>query len=328
MEENLINRFLKIKENVKDGLNENRTQKLKNLKFQHDVSFYEELVYHPLNKDNWFESFSIDYEIVNDHYLSDLFDYFRYTTSSMPQCQTPGRNMKILIKEANSQKYCGLLQFSTDLLKTKEKDEFIFGTLIQDQKRNRLKQFLRDHSLNITICVPLQPFGNLTCGGKLLAMLSFSKELIQEYEKRFGFQIALISTTSIHGKSIQYDRLKELKLIGYTQGFGTYHIPEDLFTDSKLFLQSEGVDFSRLSKHNIIKETLKRLNVPNHEEILNHGEKKGIYCGMTSDESSAFLLKTKNRLDQNRLGKLVDIVRFWLKRWGINRRQKFDNKVI
>jgi hypothetical protein len=36
---------------------------------------------------------------------------------------------------------------------------------------------------------------------------------------RFGFPLAAIRTTSIHGKSIRYDRLRELKLVGVYSGY-------------------------------------------------------------------------------------------------------------
>jgi hypothetical protein len=69
-------------------------------------------------------------------------------------------------------------------------------------------------------------------------MLAFSIELHQFYEKRYFYSLALITTTSIHGKSIQYDRLKQLKLIGYTKGFGTNHI-------SASFIEERSTIFER-----------------------------------------------------------------------------------
>ena len=68
----------------------------------------------------------------------------------------------------------------------------------------RCKKKIRDSGANISICVPLHPFGFNFCGGKLLAMLAFSKEVYEYYYKK---NIKLIfKTLSIN---ISYSRIKQ-----------------------------------------------------------------------------------------------------------------------
>ena len=91
----------------------------------------------------------------------ELFQYFRNITSSVPQSNIPGRVIQILVYDDNTTKYIGLIQLSVDLLINKEKSDY-FGIDIKDY--NKYKKKIRDSGANISICVPLQPFGFNFCG--------------------------------------------------------------------------------------------------------------------------------------------------------------------
>jgi hypothetical protein len=76
--------------------------------------------------------------------------------------------------------------------------------------------------MNLSTCVGLQPFAFNYNGGKLLVKLAFSKEVMDKFYEKYNEQLLGIITTGLYGKSIQYDRLKELKFIGYTSGNSVY----------------------------------------------------------------------------------------------------------
>ncbi len=180
-------------------------------KRQHSIGFYEKLLWPA--KSCLDEINSIQIELIDSDLSAstvDQFDYIRNYVSSMPQCvKTPGRSLSVLVLDKTSRTFLGCLQFTTDLLKSEFKDAYLG---LKPESRNRLKKHIRDHSVNVSICVPVQPFGFQYCGGKLLAMLCFSREIHDMYEAKFGYQIGMIVTTSINGKSVQYDRLRELKV--------------------------------------------------------------------------------------------------------------------
>lgn len=247
----------------------------------------------------------------------DIFDFIRHTISSMPQCQVPGRVLSILVYDQCSKSYLGIIQLTTDLLKSEFKDSFIG---IDERKRGPLKQHIRDHSANLSICVPVQPFGFNFCGGKLLAMLTFSNEVHQMYRKRHSKSLALITTTSIHGKSVQYDRLKQLKFIGYTKGYGTSHIPGSLMDKVNIYLDQNYPKFNvkRRSKWQSLRFLAAQLKV-NSEELFNHGNPRGIYCGWTGTKAKEFLLKKSVEFEKDLLQSADDLATFWKGRWAKQR---------
>ena len=65
--------------------------------------------------------------------------------------------------------------------------------------------------------------------GKLLVASVFSYEVQNYFYQLRGYRCACVTTFGLYGKSIQYDRMKEIKYIGETKGNGTCSIPNDLY---------------------------------------------------------------------------------------------------
>jgi hypothetical protein len=113
--------------------------------------------------------------------------------------------------------------------------------------------------MDISVCGAIAPYNNLL-GGKLVALLLCSPEIVKEYEARYGSQSSLIAscmrgasvkrnaqltllcTTSLYGSSLnQYSRIKlpaqmiggagdaaiEYKSVGVSDGYGTFHFSKD-----------------------------------------------------------------------------------------------------
>ena len=283
----------------------------------HADEYYSNLIWHSIDYHD-IEKIEIQLIVVENVDQRDLFDYIRHRISSMPQCQTPGRVLSVLVYDQYSQTYLGIIQLNTDLLQSEYKDQFMG---LDPNKRGRLKQHIRDHSANLSICVPVQPFGFNFCGGKLLAMLAFSIELHQFYQHRYSHSLALITTTSIHGKSIQYDRLKQLKFIGLTKGFGTSHIPLSFISKGREFLQENHPQCLEQKQSNwqLLKILAQKLNI-DQERLFYHGNQRGIYSGWTGTNAREFLLKQRMTFTADRLQTVKEITTFWMQRWA---RQRF-----
>ena len=283
---------------------------------KYNDSYYDNLIWNSPEYED-VERIQVELIPVENDNQRDLFDYIRHTVSSMPQCQVPGRVLSVLVHDANSKRYLGIVQLTTDLLKSEFKDQFIE---LEERKRGQLKKHIRDHSVNMSICVPVQPFGFNFCGGKLLAMLAFSMELHRFYEQRYANVVALVTTTSIHGKSVQYDRLKQLKFVGYTKGFGTSHIPASFMEKVDTYVEENYPQFNvkKQSKWQILKFLMRKLNI-DASQLFYHGDQRGIYCGWTGTEAKSFLLKRRGQFDQNQLQSVDDIALFWKQRWARQR---------
>jgi Domain of unknown function (DUF4338) len=326
--ENLINKFNELfkEDNIIQNISVFKEQKSTGYIPLFIEQYYEMLTFKAQSLDDVLNiKINVIFAETKEHI--DIFNYFRHNVSSMPQTDIPGRILRILIKDDTSQKYLGIMQMSTDLLNSELKDQYIG---LDKKNKGRLKKHIRDNSVNLSLCVPLQPFGYNVCGGKLLAMLAFSKEIINHYNNKFESNIAMIVTTSIHGKSIQYDRLKELKYIGLTRGYGTCHINENLYEDCIKFINKRftNMNTKKMSKRRILNITLQTLNLG--REYLNHKQQRGIYIGFTGTKSKSFL-SYKNKEDtkfENDLLKNVDeICEFWKKRWAVKRLQNILNKI-
>ncbi|CAF1057875.1 unnamed protein product [Adineta ricciae] len=300
------------------SIDQNKHETKSNYRPKYSNEHYTKLIWSSTDY-NDVENIQVQLIAVENDDQRDLFDYIRHTVSSMPQCQIPGRVLSVLVYDQYSQTYLGILQLTTDLLKSESKDNFIQPAL-EPAKRNRFKQHIRDHSVNLSICVPVQPFGYNFCGGKLLAMLAFSIELHQFYEKRYGYPIALVTTTSIHGKSIQYDRLKQLKFIGYTKGFGISHIPTSLLEKGKVYLEQNHPESLHRKQANwqLLKILVQKLDIDSND-VFYHGNQRGIYCGWTGANGSDFLMKRVTRLNQDKLQPVEECSRFWKDRWAKQR---------
>lgn len=270
------------------------------------------------------ENIEIKLEFVENHYQEQIFEYYRNIVSSVPQYNIPGRQLKILVKDNISNTYLGLLQLTVDLLVNDKKNIFLG---VDDKDYGKYKKVIRDCGVNISICVPLQPFGFNFCGGKLLAMLAFSKEVYNYYYSKYNTKIAYIMTTSINGKSVQYSKLKCLKFIGLTAGFGTCHIPEDIINECKEFVIEYFPKYKikKMSKHTILNLVIKTLKLP--QDILQHNQQRGIYIGLTSSDS-CLMIKEKMKKNEWYPDLLQDtriILDDWLHKYAIKRDNNLKN---
>ena len=233
-----------------------------------------------------------------------IFNYYRKKVSSLPSNKVMGKAIRILVKDSFSDKYIGIMCLSSDIINLSDRDSYIGW----DKETKDIQ--LNKNLMNLSCCVPLQPFGFNTTGGKLLASLAFSKEVYDYYLKKYNEPLLAIITTSINGKSIQYDRLNCLKLIGYTKGFGSVNIPKELFDVCKHYNDIWKVipKDSRPDKMSFFKYLLQHLNMS--EKILFHNHKRGIYFG--------YLFSSKMDVTQINIDELKTVNQIyinWKVRW-------------
>lgn len=247
-----------------------------------------------------------------------MFNMVGNLTSSMPQYKIPGCISRILVMDTTSKSILGILQFTVDTLNSPAKWKYLDIPI-------KLKRRIRRHGANMTTCVPVQPFGFNFCGGKLLAMLAFSNECYNILYNQTKRPIATILTTSIHGKSIQYSRLKQLKYIGLTEGFGTGHIPQYLVDMCAEFARDKGFKVKRASKYTLLRYVLRQIGLG--ENHLHHGIRRGIYMGVTSSSSISFLKQDTSEIKLDKLGYAEEITEFWKSRWARRRYENVTRKV-
>jgi hypothetical protein len=136
-----------------------------------------------------------------------IWDYLRHCVSSAPHKGRSGRQLYYFVVDLNSKGVLGIIDVGSDVEALTNRDNHI-GWKDASTRRNRLK-----YIGNLGTAVAVAPFGLLT-GGKLISVLSTCSKVAEDWQTRYGDELAAISTTSLFGKSSQYNRLKEFKYLG------------------------------------------------------------------------------------------------------------------
>ena len=307
LEEEIITFFEKYSEN-KNGIN--RT----NPTFFHSKDFYEHRKWNG-NLDD-VKNIDISLEFVENSDQKDLWNYYRWTISSLNTYKPNnfiGRVICVLIKDKTTNKYLGIMSLSSDILNMEARDEKIGWSM--DEKINNKKINL---IANLSTCVSIQPFGFNFNGGKLIAKLAFSKEIMDEYERKFNNKLLAIVTTGLYGKSVQYDRLQELKEIGMTKGNSVFWIPEEITQKCREYLKKvHNINTNNYKKLDVISKIITILGL-DKEEIMK-SNCKGVYFGFTRSDSKDFLCGNSTKINSHIFKTAKEILDDWYNRWCINR---------
>jgi len=289
-------------------------------KFRHNSEYYKNLVFVPKNIDD-IKKIKIELEFAEDRSQKDIWNYYRRYVSSLKILKNSkliGRQIHILVKDNITKKYLGIMSLSSDAYNFEVRDKYIGWN--NENKKENLKNIM-----NMSTCVSLQPFGFNFNGGKLLASLAFSKEVLNYFKEKYDYDDLLgITTTSLYGKSIQYDRLNNLKYLGNTKGHSSYKVPSEVTKLCNEFLKKEyNYNYDLKKKFIILQKTFDILNLPK-EDILSDNP-KGIYFGFTYPESKK-ILKSKDKknikLTTTNIKSVTEIFDWWIERWAT---QRYDN---
>lgn len=248
-----------------------------------------------------------------------IWQYYRRYISSFkkkPHSNLVGKQIYILVKDNNTDTCLGIISLSSDLKYLKARDKFIEWNSKEYLTNNKL-----NYIMNISTCVPTQPFGFNYNGGKLLTSLVFSKEVISYIKEKYNIYIQGFTTMSLYGKSIQYERLKQIKFVGYTSGSSLTNISQEVINYCKYYLQENNLSYTNDNLW-IVTKTLKNLGL-SIEDFLKTN-KKGIYFGFTHKNSKEFL-NSNLEIEPNPLPEsksIKEIYNIWLERWG---KQRFEH---
>jgi hypothetical protein len=231
-----------------------------------------------------------------------------------------------MIRDKKSEKYLGILEISNDLLNIEDRDKFIgWNKNIQKDKinidRENLSKARSSFLVNITCCIGLQPMAYNLNIGKLLVKTVFSREVFKHFYDNRGYYYAGVTTFGLYGKSIQYDRLKELKFVGYTKGNSVYKFPSEFVKQCKTYLQ----DYYKTSpnkKLHIISTTLQKLKLPKDEFMS--ANPKGVYFGFIYSDAKDLLCNKIDNIKDIKLPSINDIFNDWLNRWA---KQRYNNLI-
>lgn len=261
-----------------------------------------------------------------------LWRYFGIVVPNFPNHGVKGRQMKYLLYGDNQ--VIGAINISSSPMSLALRDPYI-GWTKEVKEGGRLQNVV-----NMQGCVSLYPF-SIFVGGKLLALLATSNQVRGEYNEKYPDPIIAMATTSIYGKSIQYDRLSDpktpladWKYLGESPGTRTFsHVRPDtrklMYKVARSFGISHG-DFTSecYERDKILGAICKRLGLVASVYLETRGaHKRGVYfCPMTHNWKE--ILVSPETIQPEFIDRPVsDVIKYWLERWFARRWDKYKSKL-
>jgi hypothetical protein len=277
--------------------------------------------------------------IKGDTWQSDLFRLASLYWS-VPVSLGYGRRMRFLVWDKSNEKLIGLIALGDPVFNLQVRDEWIGWDV--NQRKEKLVGILDAYVLGA-----LPPYNELL-GGKLLASLICTKEVVRTFSSRYkntkgiisqkhkSPQLCMVTTTSALGRSSIYNRLKLsgreiFKPIGYTSGWGHFHIPESLFSLMRDYLAIK--DDTYASNHRFgdgpnwkLRAANKALTLVGLEpKLLRHGISREVFaCEIAQNAREVLSGKTK-KADYGNLLSVKSVTELAMERWIIPRSERSDS---
>lgn len=274
--------------------------------------------------------------IRSDTWQSDLFRLASLTWS-VPVSNGFGRRIRYLVWDQNNAKLMGLIAVGDPVFNLRARDQLI-GWSSKD-RGERLVNLMDAYVLG-----SLPPYNQLL-GGKLIACLVRSRDIYDDFTKTYGDTTGIIShkekkarllavtTSSSMGRSSVYNRLKlggteYFTPIGYTGGWGHFHIPDRLFGELREYLRQVGhhyADFHRFGqgpnwKLRTTRAALDLLGFK--DDILKHGIQRQVFICPLAENALKILASGKGKPKLTSLLPASEVADLAVQRWMIPRAER------
>lgn len=272
-------------------------------------------------------------KISSDTWQSDLFRLAALTWS-VPVSNGFGRRMRYLVWDENNGKLMGLLAIGDPVFNLRARDQLIGWS--SKERGARLVNIMDAYVLG-----SLPPYNTLLAG-KLIACLLRTRDIYDDFSRTYGNTTGIISneekkarllavtTSSSMGRSSVYNRLKlddieYLTSIGYTGGWGHFHIPDKLFDELRDYLRQIGhhyADYHRFGqgpnwKLRTTRAALVALGFK--DDILRHGIQREVFICPLASNAAKILASGKGRPNLQTLLSVKEVSGLAIDRWLVPR---------
>lgn len=278
-------------------------------------------------------------EICETQKQIDIFRIFRFYWSS-PYSEYVGRRIKLLIRDnaIPGRPLIGIAALGSSIVHIPERD-----TWLGWDKETRTKNLI--YTMDAYVLGALPPY-NYLLGGKLISYIIASNEVrgiferkykdkITNISKRKANRLACIFTTSLYGKSSQYNRIKyndELLYvpIGHTKGYGTLHLTDETFEAMRALLKARNLIVTNRFgdgpswRVRVIRSAAEILGF-DADFLLRHSFQRAIYAVPLAYNFKEFLNGKHSRLYRYNYS-LNDLVDYWKERWLYQRKTNSETR--
>ena len=274
--------------------------------------------------------------IESDTWEGDLFRLASLTWS-VPVSNGFGRRLRFLVWDEHNSKLIGIIAIGDPVFNLSVRDNLIGWDV--KARGERLVNIMDAYVLGA-----LPPYNTLL-GGKLVACLVRSRDVYDQFSKAYGNTIGIISqqqkkarllavtTSSSMGRSSVYNRLKlggteYFTPIGYTGGWGHFHIPDDLFVDLREYLREIGHPYADLHRYGdgpnwrmrSMRAALEALGFK--DDLLRHGIQREVFLCQLADNAPKLLQTGKGKPNLSSLLAAEDVAALAVERWMLPRSER------
>lgn len=264
---------------------------------------------------------------------SDLFRLAALTWS-VPVSNGFGRRIRYLVWDKHNEKLIGLIAIGDPVFNLSVRDTLIGWD--SDARGERLVNVMDAYVLGA-----VAPY-NALLGGKLVACLVRSREVYDDFQQAYGNTTGIISgkekkarllavmTSSSLGRSSIYNRLKlngvqYFQPIGYTSGWGHFHVPDKLFADLRDYLRDIKHPYADLNRFGQgpnwrLRTTRAALEaVGFKDDLLKHGIRREVFLCEFAENAIRMLRTGKGRPSLTTLATAEEVAGLALERWVLPR---------
>ena len=261
-----------------------------------------------------------------------MFRWWSLVWWSLPNERAYGRQMRFIVWDDYHKAPIGLIGLQSPILSWAVRDKHLgIGSGDRDYWVNQ--------SLSAQRLGALPPY-NSVLGGKLVAALVTSNVIRKSFERKYKSvrtilqkrkipaNLLFITTTGAYGKSSVYARLKYegrriTDFIGFSNGIGSFHIPNLMYENLIRYLDSKNIDTTRgygtgpSRKLRIIDQAMQLLGFA---KGTNHSIQRGVYLFPLADNLSDVIKRGRKPRWINRPVK--GLAEYWRTRWAVPRSQR------
>jgi hypothetical protein len=274
--------------------------------------------------------------VSSDTWEGDLFRLASLTWS-VPVSSGFGRRLRFLVWDAHNDKLIGIIAIGDPVFNLAVRDNLVEWDV--KARGERLVNVMDAYVLGA-----LPPY-NALLGGKLVACLVRSRDVYDQFSKAYGKTTGIISqqkkkarllavtTSSSMGRSSVYNRLKldgieYFSPIGYTGGWGHFHIPDSLFLELREYLREIGHSYADLHRFGegpnwrlrTARTALVALGFK--DDLLRHGIQREVFLCELAGNARKILRTGKGKPDLSSLLSAVDVAGLAVERWMLPRSER------
>lgn len=259
--------------------------------------------------------------------LQDLWWYGRVVVSSAPLTGEVGRRIHYLVRDRETGFVLGIVGIASDLT-IPIRDEHIGWTRANKWAGKRI-----NYLMNVQHAVATPELSNYLTG-KLCALSALSSEVQEHSEHKYGHPLAMMTVTSLFGKSSVYNRLTGFTYLGTTKGYSSMLIPlevkqqmrEDYKRDkgkhSEIYYNEDG---SVRHAYGIVKGFQK---LSKYATIQREENVRGVYVIPLAHNYKDFLCERTDILDPYVHPPFGACVDHWQERWCSPRIQRIKDGLV